>query len=87
MSNYFLPIKDPLTMVKMVRIIKLYLFPLLVSQSDEGKWQQWSSPSAEISFWHITALMLNIRRVQSTWTSYKNYGISNSSHTSISARL
>ena len=28
----------------------------LVSQFDEGLWQQWSLPSTEISFWHITVL-------------------------------
>jgi len=27
----------------------------LVSQFDEGLWQQWPSPSTEICFWHITA--------------------------------
>src|SRR6218665_468692 len=30
----------------------------LVSQFDEGLWQQWPLPSTEISFWHSTALML-----------------------------
>src|SRR6218665_1800969 len=29
----------------------------LVSQFDEGLWQQWPSPSTEICFWHITALV------------------------------
>jgi len=28
----------------------------LVSQFDEGLWQQWPLPSTEICFWHITAL-------------------------------
>jgi len=26
----------------------------LVSQFDEGLWQQWPLPSTEICFWHIT---------------------------------
>ena len=31
-----------------------------VSQFDEGLWKQWTSPSTEICFWHITALILDL---------------------------
>ena len=36
-------------------ILQLYW---LVSQFDEGLWQQWPLPSTEICFWHITALLV-----------------------------
>jgi len=32
----------------------------MVSQFDEGLWQQWPSPSTEICFWHIKFVIVKV---------------------------